>query len=266
MAVVYEAMDIRTGERVALKMPASAPPDRRDEFSFRIQLEGVALTMIEDRRIVALRDHGTTDDGTPFVVLELLRGETWHQEIEDGGSQPIGRAAWIAAEVAAALETVHCAGIVHRDVKPENVFLLDDGSMRLFDFGLAKLLEGEGDWLPCYLTLGTPEYMSPEQWQSADVDHRADVFSLGASLYEALTGVPPFASREALRAGRAGAPPRAARTMRPDAPKPLLTALDAMLTTQRTSRPSAEEVRQTLERFAEPPLSAAGPACACRRS
>ena len=266
MAVVYEAADTATGEHVALKMAASEPPDRRDEFSFRLQLEGVALTMLESRQIVALRDHGT-DDGTPFVVLELLRGETWREEIECLGPQPIGRATWIASEVAAGLEAVHRAGIVHRDVKPENVFLLDDGSVRLFDFGLAKLLEGEDDWLPGYLTLGTPEYMSPEQWQSPDVGPGTDIFALGASLYEALTGLPPFATRaEALRAGRAGAPPRAARTMRPDAPKPLLTALDAMLTTQRASRPSAEEVRQTLERFAERPISAARPAGACRRS
>lgn len=254
MALVHEAADVTTGERIALK---TAPIERSNgaELALRVQLEGLALARIDHPGVVALRDHGASADGVPYVALELLLGETWEDELERGGPQPLGRAARIAADLCGALDAVHRAGVVHRDIKPEHVGVCAGGGVKLFDFGLALLPSGEADWFPPYLTVGTPEYMAPEQWRADPLDHRADIFALGVALFEALTGELPFTASRPEAFGRAilWHAPRRARALRPDLPRSIDELLDAMLAKPRSDRPRRSgEVAAVLERFAEP--------------
>jgi serine/threonine protein kinase len=260
MGMVHEAEDTATGEIVALKTVPSGRADN-PELALRLQLEGLALAMIDHPGIVELRHRGVSDEGEPFVALELLYGELWSAEIERSGPQPLERAARIIADVCTTLDAVHRVGILHRDVKTEHIALLDDGRIKLIDFGLARLPGGEADWFSEHMTVGTPEYMAPEQWTSGDVDRRADIFSLGVVLYEALAGHPPFTGatpHEIARRARCDTPEDRLPELRPDLPKPIITLLSAMLAKSPRKRPrSCGEIRNELERFMSGP-SAAG--------
>lgn len=271
-SAVYEAEDIVAGELVAIKTLPQEPHEREilpggrvaySELRRWIQLEGRALEMIDHPGVVALRQHGASDEGAPFLALELLRGEPWSETIEQSGPQPLEAVARVAVEACAALGAVHRAGIVHRDVKTELLVLLDDGCVKLIDFGLARL-PNEADVVPSYIAVGTAEYMSPEQWARAapEVDRRADIFSLGVVLYEALTGQLPFTGTDPQRTARAilWHPPQVPlREARPDLPPPVVELVDAMLEKNPADRPrDCDEVRDVLERFALEPSPRCG--------
>src|SRR6185503_13450707 len=158
---------------------------------------------IGHENIVDVTDFGTTDDGRSFVVMEFLDGEALSQLIMREAPLPVERSLRIARQVASALGAAHDKGIVHRDVKPENVYLIRRGDadfVKVVDFGISKAVkQGQGDDAPDYrlthtgLLLGTPLYMSPEQARGdEDLDERVDVWAMGVMLYECLTGEVPF--------------------------------------------------------------------------
>ena len=199
MGAVYEAEHVGLGKRARHQV-------RRREFATdekvvaRFAREARAMSAIESAHIVTVFDAGT-DDGRPYLVMELLRGEDLGQRFAAWTRIPLGEAMHIIAQVLRGLARAHAAGIVHRDLKPDNVFLVKHDTDPLFakivDFGISKIERPRDTTSPLALTgrgtvLGTPFYMSPEQAQaSADVDGRTDLYSVGAILFECLTGRPP---------------------------------------------------------------------------
>jgi serine/threonine-protein kinase len=203
MGVVYEARHVRIGRRVALKF--LHPRFReRPELVARLIREAQAATAIGSEHIVDITDVGETDEVVPYLVMEYLAGNDLAQVLEqEGRIEPTRAILWVL-QVCRALSAAHQQGIVHRDLKPDNLFLTcrEDGTewIKIVDFGIAKFrdaLTHDDAYAPRLTatgaTMGTPYYMSPEQARGArELDHRADVYSVGVILFELLSGVPPF--------------------------------------------------------------------------
>jgi serine/threonine-protein kinase len=199
MGAVYEAEHIGIGKKVAVKF-ISRENARENTVASRFAREARAASAIESEHIVSVFDAGT-HDGRPFIVMELLRGEDLGQRLRRLGKIDPDEAVHVIAQVLRGLADAHDAGIIHRDLKPDNVFLIDkrgDTSfVKVVDFGVSKIERPDGGTAPLALTkqgtvVGTPYYMSPEQAQAAaDLDARADLFSVGAMLFESLAGRPP---------------------------------------------------------------------------
>ncbi len=196
MGVVYRARDVSLERDVAVKViRAEAAGDETARVRFR--REALALSKLNHPHINAIYDFGV-HEGKGFLIMELVSGETLARKLATGPLS--GReAVRIGAQIADALEAAHAHGIVHCDLKPANVMVTDRGEAKVLDFGLARLLRSETDTttLPSGLTqsqagLGTPAYMAPEQLLGEEVDARADLYGLGATLFEMTTGRPPF--------------------------------------------------------------------------
>jgi Tol biopolymer transport system component len=196
MGDVYRARDTRLGREVALK---TLPPEFASdpERLSRFDLEARAVGALNDPHVVTIYDVGV-HEGTPFVVFELVEGDTLRKRLEQG-ALPVASALDIATQVARGLATAHERGIVHRDLKPENIVVGRGGRVKILDFGLAKRLTGENERAHATATIGaaltspgsmygTVGYMAPEQLREQPVDGRTDLFALGAILYEMLTG------------------------------------------------------------------------------
>lgn len=164
----------------------------------RFQREADAARMLPADRVAAVHHVGMTDDGTPYIVMDLLRGEDLGAMLRRRERVAPPELFPIIEALAAALDAAHDHGIVHRDVKPQNVFLVEGGGVRLLDFGVARLGEGIGITQTAAL-LGTPGYLAPEQINgtASDLGPHTDVFALGAIVYRALTGQPAFAAKNA---------------------------------------------------------------------
>ncbi|HVK86166.1 MAG TPA: serine/threonine-protein kinase, partial [Kofleriaceae bacterium] len=202
MGMVYRVEHTQLGRPAALKMllpQFSADPGIVQRF-FN---EARAASAIEHPGIVEIFDYGTHADGTAYIVMELLRGESMQQRMQRGPMAPI-EAASICAQVAGGLAAAHARNIVHRDLKPDNIFLvpnelMPDGlQVKLLDFGIAKLSDDRSAFkTQTGALIGTPAYMSPEQCMgSPDLDHRTDLYAVGCILFHALTGRPPFVSAQ----------------------------------------------------------------------
>jgi serine/threonine-protein kinase len=199
MGMVFEAVNTAIGKRVAMKFVDAELAKNKDAIA-RFHREAQAASAVESAHIVEIFDSGFTDDDIPYIVMELLRGEDLGHRIKRCGRLELAEALYITAQILRGLHRAHEAGIVHRDLKPDNIFLVDrddDPSfVKILDFGISKVQRG-GDVPAHTLTrqgtvLGTPFYMSPEQAQALpDIDGRADLWSVGAILYECLTGHPP---------------------------------------------------------------------------
>lgn len=189
MGVVFRAWDDRLQRPLAVKLlPRSL---RADEASRRRFLnEARAASALEHPAICTIYDLGETDDGQPFIAMAYYAGRTLEQRLAEG-PVPVGEAVRWTLQVAQGLGRAHAAGIIHRDVKPSNLLLTEDGQIKILDFGVAKLEAGTAATLSG-TRLGTPAYMAPEQARGEPVDGRADLFSLGAVLHELLTGARPF--------------------------------------------------------------------------
>ena len=188
MGVVYKAIDTKLGRAVALKF---LPPQwSHDEGAKqRFLREAQAASATNHRNICIIHDIEQTDDGRLFIVMAYYEGRTLKQKLEDG-ALPFAEAVEIAAETAEGLAKAHAQGVVHRDVKPGNLMITDDG-VKVLDFGLAKFADSLQLTMPGS-TIGTVAYMSPEQARGEEADARSDVWALGIVLYEMLTGRVPF--------------------------------------------------------------------------
>jgi streptogramin lyase/predicted Ser/Thr protein kinase len=191
MGVVYRATQLALERPVALKVIASHLAEKED-FRERFLRESRLAARLDHPGVVPVYD-AREEDGELIVAMRLVHGGDLKTRIAREGPLPPHRALDLLAQVAAALDAAHAAGIVHRDVKPHNILLEQDRAY-LSDFGLAKAL-GDSGVLRETSIVGTAEYMSPEQWRGADVGSAADVYSLGCVLYEAVTGIAPFARR-----------------------------------------------------------------------
>ena len=201
MGSVWSTMHLGLGQRVAVKLIAKRYAGSR-EARQRFDLEAKAAAQLRSRHVVQVFDNGVTEDGTPYIVMELLEGESLDHRIERGGPLPVAEAVRIISQVGRALSRAHGLGIVHRDLKPENIFLTrsddDDGSdiAKVLDFGIAKIKTAEtgSSATRTGTVLGTPLFMSPEQARGLkSVDHRTDIYSLGMVAFTALTGRNAFA-------------------------------------------------------------------------
>ncbi len=218
MGVVYKAFDTKLDRHVALKfLPTHLR--RNEELKRRLKEEARAASTLDHPNIVVIHDIDETPDGDLFIAMAFHEGATLRHEIEAAKSgMPVADALHIARQIALGLAKAHDRGILHRDIKPANVIVAKDGVARIIDFGLAKSSESAA-------TLdgsakGTPLYMSPEQASGKAVDFRTDLWSLGAVLYEMLTGRPPFRGQNQLQVMRSvvDEEPPALRELRPDLP------------------------------------------------
>jgi serine/threonine protein kinase len=198
MGVVYLAEHVVIEKKIALKVLF---PDltRRSDLVQRFMQEAKSASRIGHENVIDITDFGQSPEGYVFIAMEYLVGQDLGQVLKASGAMPWSRVQPIVLQIVKALRAAHERGIVHRDMKPENVFVLprDDGRefVKVLDFGIAKVLGLDEDAPRLTRTgmiFGTPEYMSPEQAQGQQVDHRVDIYSVGCILYHMLTGEVPF--------------------------------------------------------------------------
>ena len=189
MGVVFSARDERLGRDVAIKVMNAGFDDEPDTRA-RFVREAQVTSKLLHRNIVTVFDIDE-DAGRPFIVMELLKGKTLQQALKDPQLATLETRLDLMIQLCEGLSKAHLAGVIHRDIKPSNLFILPDGSLKILDFGIARLasssMTGTG------LVVGTPDYMSPEQARGGEVDERADIFSTAAVFYFMLTGRRPFA-------------------------------------------------------------------------
>ncbi len=249
MGVVYKARDTKLGRPVALKfLPAEWSHDEAAKQRFMREAQAASAT--NHRNICVIHDIEETGDGRLFIVMAHYEGETLKHRLERG-ALPVADVIEIAMEVAEGLAKAHAQGVVHRDVKPGNLMLTDDG-VKILDFGLAKFADALQLTAPGS-TIGTYAYMSPEQTRGEEADARSDVWALGTVIFEMLTGAPPFrrpypeATFHAIKYD----PLPALRSLRPDVPEPLEKIVTKALDKDTAARyQSAREPARDLRQLA----------------
>ncbi|APR83758.1 serine/threonine protein kinase [Minicystis rosea] len=255
MGTVYEALNTAIGKRVAMKF-IDAGTVQNAETAARFQREAEAASAVESAHIVEIFDSGISEEGQPYIVMELLRGEDLGHRIKRCGRVDLPEALHVTAQLLRGLHRAHKAGIVHRDLKPDNIFLVDRDDdpnfAKILDFGISKVRRG-GETPVHTLTrqgtvLGTPFYMSPEQAQAQpDVDARSDLWSVGAILYECLTGRPPYsgATYEQVIVNICMNDAEDVRLYNPAVPEPVALVIAKALSRDREGR--FQEAREFLE-------------------
>src|SRR5271170_886420 len=199
MGEVYRAWDSALNRDVALKvLPADLVKD--PETLRRFRQEAQITAALNHPNILYVFFVGE-QDGCPYIVSELLQGQTLRQILQVSGALPVRRSLKYAGEISSGIAAAHSKGVVHRDIKPENIFITNDDRVKILDFGLAKLVEAQhaagGEDTQTIATevgmvVGTVGYMSPEQVRGEPIDHRSDIFSLGVVIYEMLSGQKAF--------------------------------------------------------------------------
>src|SRR5829696_1132675 len=244
MGVVWRAQDAVLGREVAVKevvFPPTMAEEERRPAQARVMREARAAARLNHPGAVTLYDV-VQDRGGTFIVMELVDAPTLADLVREQGPLPVERVAEIGAQVAGALEAAHRAGIVHRDVKPGNVMVGERGTAKLADFGIASL-QGDPQLTSTGLVIGSPAYMAPEQARGEESGPPADFWALGATMFYAVEGEPPFdrGTSIATLAAVVNNPPRT--PTRAGALTPLITGL---LAKDPGSRPSGPELRAWL--------------------
>jgi serine/threonine-protein kinase len=241
-AAVYRGVDLRMGDEVAIKA-VMAPRKPDAAWRDRVLREVHALTVLAGTAAVRIYHQVWGDDDTLFLIMELLRGANLEVCLDEAKRQNrllgLGSLQPIIEPVVSTLETAHAAGILHRDLKPGNIFVQNDGSVRLLDFGFAKFLRMRSVTLAGHIA-GSPSYIAPECWKESteNLDQRIDVYGLGAVLFRALAGRPPFIGDGVIQIMRqcSSAPRPSLHALRPDLPAGVDDWVKAALAIDREER------------------------------
>jgi len=249
MAKVYRGQDTVLGRTVAIKILAPQFADDQD-FVHRFRREAQAAARISNHNLVSVFDTGS-DDGVHFIVMEYVEGRTLADLIAGGGRILPDRAIEIGIDVCHALEAAHAQGVIHRDIKPGNIMLDENGRVKVTDFGIARVTSNAETIAQTAAVLGTASYLSPEQAQGQPVDGRSDLYSLGCVLFEMVTGRAPFLgdSPVAVASKHVLEQPTPPSRLNPD----VSPDLDAVILRALAKNPAnryqtAEEFREDLER------------------
>jgi serine/threonine protein kinase len=267
MSQVFEAVHETIAQRAAVKI--LNPQFARDpHYVQRFFTEACAIALLRHPDLVQIFDHGQLADGTVYILMEYLDGQSLGARMNARGALPLPEVLRLARQIASVLALTHSKGIVHRDLKPENVFILPDREapggerVKLLDFGIAKVLPNGSvsNSFPSLaarslagMVLGTPVYMAPEQCQGDEVGDRADVYSLGVMIFEMVAGKPPFdgaAYTDIIMKHLTLPPPTLAEAV-PGSPPALSALVAEMLAKEPAQRPTMEQVAWRLARLAE---------------
>jgi tetratricopeptide (TPR) repeat protein/tRNA A-37 threonylcarbamoyl transferase component Bud32 len=249
MGRVYKVHDTKIGEKIALKLiRPEALLDKKtvERFSNELKL----ARKIRHKNICQMFDLGE-DQGTRYITMEYIHGEDLKQLIRKVGRLSPGQAIGIARQVCGGLEEAHKLGVVHRDLKPQNIMIDEDGNARIMDFGIARSLTGKGI-TGAGVMIGTPEYMSPEQVEGKETDQRSDIYSLGVILYEMATGRVPFEGDTPFTIGikHKSEPPKDPRALNAQLPQDLSRLILRCLEKDKNARyQTAAEVGTELEKI-----------------
>lgn len=266
MARVYYAQHRAIGRPLAIKV-LKKELAKDATLVRRFTNEGRTVGSLGHPNIVESLDMGSTPDGSPYLVLEFLDGTPLSHRLDRTGMLSVGRAAYIAAQIARAVAAAHERGIIHRDLKPENVFLIRrngvEDHVKVLDFGVSKFVGSDGttsDVTAAGTVVGTPQYMAPEQIGGESVDERTDVYGLGIILYEMLVGIAPFNGRsmqDTLHAVFAEVP-APVDSIRREVPAALASLIASALQKKREQRPPTMlAMAEALDAFAEAPTPTA---------
>src|SRR5437588_498174 len=248
MSSVYRAHDRLLERHVALKI-LHAQYTGDDEFVERFKREARSVAQLSHPNIVTVIDRGE-DEGRQFIVFEYVDGENLKELLDRSGPLPVRRALELAIQVARGLAFAHQHGLVHRDVKPQNVLLNGEGKAKVTDFGIARSLDVERGMTQTGTVLGTSNYIAPEQASGRPVDAQTDVYSLGVVLFELLTAEVPFPGENfvAVAMKHINEPPPSLVEKRPDVPLRLAAAVDRALEKDPADRfPSMDAFAAELE-------------------
>lgn len=238
MGVVYLGYDAAIERKVAIKTIHRSLLEGVDgaEWLARFRREVRAAGRCLHPNIVTIFEYGE-ENGAPYIVMEYVQGRELRDYLKERQPMPLANAVAIIVQVLHALDHAHASGVVHRDIKPGNVILLADGQVKVTDFGIARL-ETTGGMTQHGVTVGTPGYMAPEQFQGQEADRRADLYATGVLLFELLTGMRPFAGRSAgeLMYQVLHEPPRQATQLNPRLPAELDVVLNKALSKLPDSR------------------------------
>jgi serine/threonine protein kinase len=269
MGAVFAAVQLAVQRRVAVKV--LLPGVARDPgIVERFRREAMLAANIARRGAVEIIDFDRDPIAGPFIVMELLDGESLADRLKRHGRLNPREATWIAVSILETLEAVHGRGVIHRDLKPANVFLAREGSgppvVKVLDFGVARVLAPHGEVTARGAVIGTPRYMAPEQAAGGEVDARADIYAVGAILYACLGGKPyAHVPSEHARAAVLAGPPPPLSQMNRDLPAPLVAVVDRAMARAVAARfTTAAAMRDALVRAAQalpeaPPPSAPPP-------
>ena len=250
MATVYAATH-RNGRRAALKM-LHATLSRDEATRARFLREGYVANAVGHPNVVHVEDDGISDDGAAYLVLDLLEGDTIEaRRTQVGGALPVDEVLDMADQALDALAAAHEKGIIHRDVKPDNVFLCHDGRAMLLDFGLAQMKSSESEATKTGVTIGTPAFMPPEQAQGRreEVDAQSDVWGLGATIFTSITGqyVHDAETLHEQLIANATIRPRSVRELMPHVSPSVAVVIDRALELEKVDRwESAREMQRAL--------------------
>ncbi|HWM88298.1 MAG TPA: serine/threonine-protein kinase, partial [Kofleriaceae bacterium] len=248
MGAVYLAHDEVLDELVALKVVSAAHSSDPQESADRFRREASAARRVLSPNVIRIHDLGQTKSGLLYISMEHFAGRTLAEIIQTRGPLPLSELRDILGQVCDGLGAAHEAGVVHRDLKPQNVLVGERRSVKIIDFGLAKSTFLRG-MTATGLIMGTPHYMAPEQVKGDDVGAACDIYALGALAFHAATGQPPFDGATPIAVGFAHLtePPRDPRLLRPDLPEELGRAILSALSKLPRERPrSAEDFKRAL--------------------
>src|SRR5258705_5285436 len=225
MGTVYLAEQLSVGRKVALKVLRG--DFARDEgFVARFQQEAKLVAGLNERRnprVTLVHDFDQTEDGSVFIVMEWLEGRVLSEVIQRDRALELRRAVRLATQIAEGLEAAHRSNVIHRDVKPQNIMVLDGDDIKLMDFGIARLRDAGTSLTRAGTMMGTPAYMAPEQIEGQDITDKTDMYAFGIVFYEMLTGTVPFkaSTQAAILNKQLQEPPAPPSRLRPEIPREL---------------------------------------------